>query len=311
VGHHGHGHAHGHGRGDRPVRGAEQAASPARLAWAIVLNAGLGIVQVIVGVVVTSVAVLADAGHQAVDAAGLGVALVAVRLVARPATARRTFGWARVDALGAVLSGLVLIATMAWVAVEAVRRLVHPDHVGGWGVLVIGLVGVVVNGLSIVVVGRHDEQLSLRAARLHLVTDLAGSLAVAVTGALVLGVGWERADPVISLLLVALVVRSCWQLLGSAGDVLLDRSPAHIDVAQLEAAVRGHDGVLDVHHLHVWSLGGGETAVSAHVVIDGEHTVHHAQAHLASLESMLATRFGIDHVTLQVECHECATPAHR
>lgn len=302
-----HEHAHGEGSG----RDHHGDAGAGRLGLAIVLNAGFGIAQIVAGLAFTSVAVLADAGHQAVDAIGLGLALVAIRLVARPATAHRTFGWARADALGAALSAIVLLGSLVWVAVESARRLVHPDDVAGVGVLVMGVLGVAINGSSLAVVGRHDHQLSLRAARLHLLTDLAGSVAVAGVGALVMITGWERADPIVSLLLVALVGWSCWGLLVSSSDVLLDRSPSHVDASQIEAAVRDQEGVLDVHHLHVWSLGSGETAVSAHVVVDGAHTVHHAQQHIAALDALLAERFDIHHVTLQVECHECATPAHR
>lgn len=300
-------HQHEH----HPHPRADDGASGGRLAAAIVLNAGFGAVQIVTGLLFGSVAILADAGHQVVDACGLALALVAVRLAARPATSRRTFGWARADALGAMLSGVVLLASVVWVAIESLRRLVHPGDVSGVGVLVVGVVGIAVNGLGLLVVGRHDHRLSLRAARLHLLADLGGSVAVAMAGAAIVLTGWERVDPIASLAVVVLVAWSCWQLFVSASDVLLDRSPSHVDAEQIDAAVRTHDGVRDVHHLHVWSLGNGETAVSAHVVIDGEHTVHHAQEHIAVLESMLAERFDVHHVTLQVECHDCAAPAHR
>ena len=296
----GHG-GHGHSAADAPLAG---------IAVAVVLNAALAVGQVVAGVVFHSVAVLADAGHQVVDAAGLVLGLVAVRLARRPATARRTWGWGRADAVGAQISAVVLIGSLVWVLIEASRRLAHPESVQGLGVVVIGVLGTVVNGGSLLAIGHAKEHLSIRAARLHLLGDFAGSLLLIVTGLLVRYTGWDRLDPIASLLLSVLLVHSAVQLLRHSTAVLLDAAPDHLDVAEIVELVRAEGQVRDLHHVHVWTIAPGVTALSGHLAVEGALSVHDAQADVQRVELLLRQRFGISHTTLQVECHPCATPAH-
>lgn len=279
--------------------------------WGVAtLNVGLGVAQLVGGLAFASVALLADTLHQAIDAVGLVISAVALTLAARPATRRRTFGWGRADALGALVSGLVLAASTVWIVWESIERLGSPAAVDGWGVIALGVAGALINGGSARFLGRSHE-LSVRAARLHLLTDMAGSLGVVLSGVVVTTTGWDRIDPVISLLISVTVIYATVRLLVRAANMLLDATPAGIDVGEVEAAMRSVDGVTDVHHLHVWSLSPSDVAVTAHVEMEGEDaTVHVAQATAQEIEAVLSERFGITHTTVQVECHPCEAPDH-
>ena len=289
-----------------PVRGVE------RTIWlALGLNAALAAGQIVVSFRAGSVAVLADAAHQGVDALGLGLSALTMWLRRRPATGRRTFGWQRADAVGAQLSGVLLSAALLWVVWESVHRLFDPTPVRGGPVVLIGLIGMAVNGGSALAIGRgHDHQLSVRAARLHLLGDFAGSVVVVASGLLVEAFGWNRIDSVASLIVTALVARSVIRLLRQSTDVLLDAVPAGIDLDRMRADILALPGVNDVHHLHVWSMGPGQPALSAHLTVDGKLNVHDAQEHVHAVRALLYASYGIDHVTVEVECHPCLEPDH-
>ncbi len=290
--------------------GSDGSLSVRRLWGVATLNVALGVAQLMGGLAFASVALLADTLHQAIDAVGLVISAVALTLAARPATRRRTFGWGRADALGALVSGLVLAASTVWIVWESVERLGSPAEVDGWGVVALGVAGALINGGSARFLGRSHE-LSVRAARLHLLTDMAGSLGVVLSGLVVATTGWDRIDPVISLLISATVIFATVRLLVRAANMLLDATPTGIDVAEVEAAMRSVADVTDVHHLHVWSLSPNDVAVTAHVEMEGEDaTVHAAQATAQEIEALLAERFGITHTTVQVECHACEAPDH-
>ncbi len=250
-----------------------------RLAIAAGANTLFGVVQVVAGLAIGSVVVLADAAHQAVDAFGLITALVAVRVARRPATNAWSYGFGKADALGGFVSALLLLGSVAWIVVESVRRLIEPAAVEGGAVIVIGLLAIVVNGAGVLLVGHGhgDEAMSLRAARLHLLTDLAGSVVVVVAGVLLVATDLAWIDPVASLVVSAAVVWSVVRLIRSATAVLLDRSPSDVSTGQIAALMTEHADVDLVHHVHVRSLGGGRHTASAHVVVQDEMTVHRAQ----------------------------------
>lgn len=282
------------------------------------MNGGFGIAQVVGGLVIGSVAVLADAAHQGADATGLLIALAAALLVRRPPSARRSFGWARADALGAQLSASLLLASLAWLGWESIDRLRHPVDVSAGGVSAFGAVGIGVNALGLLLLRGshaghghgHAEGLSIRAARLHLLTDLGGSVVVLVAGLGVAATGSDRIDPVASLLISAAAVVATVALLRQATGVLLDRVPAHLDLDEVSAALSSEPGVEEVHHLHLWSMGSSGVALSAHVRLTGDLALHEAQERTREFEDLLAHRFGIRHTTLQVECHDCEAPSH-
>jgi len=283
-----------------------------RLGLAAVANVSFAVVQVVVGLAIGSVVVLADAAHQAVDALGLVTALIALRIARRSADDRFTYGLGKSDALGGLLSALLLVASVAWIVWESVTRLFSPEEVDGGGVIAIGIVAVVVNAASVVLVGHghgHD-QISLRAARLHLLTDLAGSFIVVASGVLLAAGGPAWIDPLASLVLSAAVLWSTRRLTVAATQLLLDRVPARLTTGAVVDALMGHHAVDAVHHVHLRSLGGGDVSVTAHIVVDGARSVHDAQTTVEQLSALLQREQGIGHATLQLECHDCADDVH-
>lgn len=280
-----------------------------RLGIAAGVNVAFAIIQVVVGLAIGSVVVLADAAHQVVDALGLLTALVAAVLASRPASSEMSFGWGKADALGGFVSSLLLLGSIGWILFEAVRRLLDPVSVDGGGVLAMGLVAIAVNGGSVWVLGHGHEHghdhLSMRAARLHLLTDLAGSVIVVFAGLLLYLTTASWIDPIASLVVSLLVVRSTWRLLGTATAELLDRAPGHIDADAVLAHLSTQPGVEHVHHVHVRSLGQKRTSVTAHVVVAGEQTLHDAQDQIGLLTNVLERDLGIGHATIQLECHAC------
>ena len=278
-----------------------------RLAAATVLNVGFGVVQVVVGIIIGSVVVLADAAHQAVDALGLITALAALSVARRPANRTWTFGFGKADALGGFVSAMLLIGSVIWIVFESVRRLFDPEPVSGAGVITIGLIAIAVNGLGVVLVGHgHGEDaMSLRAARLHLITDLLGSVIVVIAGVLLVAGAPAWVDPVASLILSAAVLWSTWKIARASVGVLLDRVPERLTSDAVVAMLAEQPGVDQVHHVHLRPLGGGTVSVTAHVVVDGEMSVHDAQRTLDDLSGVLLVEHDISHATLQLECHEC------
>lgn len=280
--------------------------APGRLVAAATANSGFAVVQVIVGISLGSVVVLADAAHQVVDAVGLLTALGAVLLAARPTSGVMSFGWGKSDALGGLISGLLLLGSIGWIVLESVSRLFDPVDVDGRGVIVIGIVAVAVNGLSVLaLVGNGHSSLSLRAARLHLLTDLAGSFIVILAGVALTGTSANWIDPAASLFLSAVVLRATIGLVRSAGQELLDRTPDGLSIDAVTDVLRRQPGVDLVHHVHVRPLGQRRTSVTAHVVMSGEPTLHDAQVELVNLNAALSNELGVSHSTLQLECHPC------
>jgi cobalt-zinc-cadmium efflux system protein len=274
----------------------------AAVLWAnILLMAG----EALAGTALHSLALVADAVHRLSDVSGLAIALVALRLMDRPATPRHTFGLQRAEVLAAQANGLILLAASGWVVYEAVLRLVHPVHVSGGGLLLIASLGLVVSlGSAWLLRGSLGGGLNMRAAFLHMATDAAGSAGAMVAGLLILVADIPRADPAASLLISALVVFAAWTLLRDTARVLLEGTPRGMDPQIVERSLRTAGGVRDVHHLHLWNLASDVPALSAHVVLSDAHTMHDAQIEGDRLKAMLVERFGIEHSTLELECHE-------
>ena len=303
------GHEHTHGSGHAGHSHDHSEVSNTRLALAAAVNVGFAFVQVIVGLALGSVVVLADALHQVVDAVGLLTALVALVLLRRPATSSMSYGWGKADALGGYTSGLLLLGSIVWIVYEAVGRFFNPVEVDGGGVVLIGIAGIVVNGASVLILG-EGEHLSLKAARLHLLVDLAGSVVVVLAGLLLQGTSYTWIDPVASLLVNMLVLHGTYNLLRAAGGELLDRSPVGADIDEIEALIKATSGFDEVHHIHTRSLGPGSASMTAHVVIDDALGLHDAQEAMHAVQHDLAEQFGIAHSTIQLECHTCEDVAH-
>lgn len=278
-----------------------------RLVAAAGSNVGFAVVQVVVGLAIGSVVVLADAAHQTVDAIGLLTALVAVRMAQRAPDERFTYGLGKSDALGGFVSALLLMGSVVWIVFESIRRLSEPAEVSGASVIIIGVIAIAVNGVGVLLVGHShgEDAISLRAARLHLLTDLAGSFVVVAAGVLLTMGGPLWIDPAASLVLSVAVLWVTWRLLAAAAAILLDRTPRRLSATEVAVVLGGQDGVGDVHHVHVRALGGGRLSASAHVVVDGERSVHDAQATVERLSAVLLAEHAVEHTTIQLECHPC------
>jgi cobalt-zinc-cadmium efflux system protein len=303
--HHGHDHAHD------PVSSGH----PGRLVGVLGVNFAFTVAQVVGGLAAGSLALLADAAHNGIDVVGLGMAAVAVALARRPAGPRHTYGLRRAEAMAAQVSALLLLVSLGWVAWSAVARLRDGSatDVDGGLVALLALLGLAVNGGGALVLRTGtggSAAIATRAALLHLLADAVTSAAVLVAGIAIAVTGADWIDPATSLAVAAVVAIAAIRLLRESVGILLDVTPSSVDTAEMTAAMEAVDGVSAVHHLHVWSLAEREVAVSAHVVVDGPTTLHDTEETLASLQTLLADRFGIAHPTLQLECHPCEDLEH-
>ncbi|MGK5113842.1 MULTISPECIES: cation diffusion facilitator family transporter [unclassified Geodermatophilus] len=294
-----HGHAHG------PATAS--AAHRRRLAVVLALTVAVMVAEVVGAVVSGSLALLADAGHMATDALGIGLALGAVTLAQRPARGRRTFGWQRLEILAAVANGLLLLGVAGYVLVEAVRRFGDPPEIGSGVMLAVAGVGLVVNlgGLALLHRGRGDS-LNVRGAYLEVLADALGSVAVIVAAVVIATTGWTPADTVASLAIGVLVLPRAWSLLRDAVDVLLEAAPRGVDLDSVRAHVLAVDGVIGVHDLHAWTITSGLPVLSAHVVVTDEALeAGHGGRVLDALCECLGGHFDVAHCTFQLE-----SPSH-
>jgi len=261
--------------------------------------------EIVAGLLGHSLALLADAGHMLTDAAALGFAVVASAMAARPAVGRWTFGYSRLEILAAQANGLTLGLIAVWIIWSAIHRLIDPHDVRGGLVLVVALAGALVSLVASVVLARASRMsLNVRGAFLHVATDVAAFAAAALAGGLILATGWDRFDPIASLLVAALMLWSSAQLLRESTLIFLERAPRDADPESIGRALVGEQDVVEVHDLHVWTVTSGFPAFSAHVLVEPGADCHAARRRL---ERMLAERFGLTHTTLQVEHAERAT----
>jgi cobalt-zinc-cadmium efflux system protein len=287
-----HSHSHSHHDNCRHV-------NRRRLAITLALVTGYMVAEVIGGWIANSLALLADAGHMLSDAAALALSLFAMWIALRPPDPRRTFGYYRAEILAALVNGAALVAIAIFLIVEAVQRIGQPPEVKGQLMLAIAVGGLVVNVASLVLLhsGRH-ESLNIRGAWLHVVTDTLGSIGTITAAALVWWRGWYWADPAISLGISALVIYSAWELLNESVAVLMESTPRHIDAEGVRDAILQVEGVEAVHDLHIWTIASGFESLSAHVVVaDGRE----GRTMLHELREELHAKFGIDHITIQLE----------
>ena len=296
----------GHSHGPISTHGAAQR----RALWiSLALNGGFMGAEIVGGVLFGSLALLADAAHMGSDVVGLVIALVAARLVQRPASGGHTYGWRRAEALGAQANAATLLAVAAWVLVEAQRRINNPHPVEGGPVLLIAVLGLAVNVASAVLLARAAQgNLNMRGAFVHMVADAAGSVGVIAAAIIVLTTGATWADPVISMLLAVLIAWSALGLLRATTRVLLEAAPDGLEPDDVAATLLAAIQVTDVHHLHVWTVSSDQSALSAHVVLDGEPSLRDAQATGEDLKALLARHHDIHHATLELECHPCPHP---
>ena len=271
------------------------------LTWALVLTGIFGIVEAVGGWLAGSLALLSDAGHMFTDTAALGLALFAQWIARRPPSVRATYGYARAEVLAAFVNALALLALVVFIVVEAVRRMLAPQPVAGGMVLVIALAGMLVNVVSAWILSRAGGSLNAKSALLHVLSDLLGSVAAVVAGAVIMFTGWTPIDPILSIFVSLLIVRSTWRLLAQSTGVLMEGVPAHLDYEEVGRALSQVAGVTAVHDLHVWQMSSERAALSAHLLI--REPAQWPQT-LAAAQRLLAERFDIDHVTLQPTWHQ-------
>jgi cobalt-zinc-cadmium efflux system protein len=287
--------AHGHSGGPGPARGRDARA----LTIVLAMTAALAVAELVGGLVSDSLALIADAGHMVSDVGSLALALGALWLARRPATAQMSFGFRRAEILAALFNGVALVAIAIWIFVEAAQRLSDPPEILAWTTLAIALVGLAVNVLGVVILRRSGgRSLNLRAATLHVIADLLGSVGVIVAAVVILATGWLYADPVVSILIGVLVLASSWRVLRESLGVLLEAAPEGIDAEAVGRRMASVEGVSEVHDLHIWTITSGFPALSAHVLVPEGDDCH---ARRRELSEMLLRDFGIAHTTLQVE----------
>jgi cobalt-zinc-cadmium efflux system protein len=289
----GHGHSH-----------RETAASRSRgvLLWALAITGGILVVEAAGAVWTGSLALAADAGHMLTDVGGLGLALFASWIAARPPTPAKTYGYYRVEILAATVNALLLLAVAGLILLEAYHRLRMPRQVLGGPMLAIAAVGLAANLAAAWWLHRDArESLNVRAAYLEVLGDAVSSLGVIVAALVVMGTGVTLVDPLVSALIALFIVPRTWALLRQAVNVLLEGTPAHLDLGEIEAAMIQIPGARRVHDLHVWTLTSGREAMSAHVVIDD---VRQSERLLEALHAVLHARFGIDHTTIQLDVEQ-------
>lgn len=292
-----------------PMEATGREVARRRLSLILPLMTAYMVAEVVGGWLTNSLALLADAGHMLSDVAALALTLFAMWVARRPATAVRTFGYYRAEILAALANGATLVAVAVYVFVEAWQRLKAPPDVLGGQMLAIASGGLVVNVVGLWVLRESkSESLNVRGAWLHVLGDAFGSVGAIASGALVWAFGWNWADPVASVAIGLLILYSSWELIKEAVSVLMESVPANVDLDAIRATLRGIDGVEEVHELHVWSISSGIVSLSGHLVVRAPLRAHGYV--LAESRALLAARFGINHVTIQVEPVACGEDVH-
>jgi cobalt-zinc-cadmium efflux system protein len=261
--------------------------------------AAFSLVEFLGGLWSGSLALLADAGHMLTDAASLGFSLAAHIISQRPASHRHSYGLARTEVIAAFVNSLALLAVVVWLVIEGIDRVAHPVAVNGRAVFIIGSAGVAVNLLVAWVLSRDRENINIRAALLHVLGDLLGSVAALIAGLIIMYTGYTVVDPLLSMLVSGLILRSTFGVLRESTMVLLDSVPSEVHYPSVGKALASIAGVISVHDLHIWSMVPGQGAVSAHLLID---RIERWPAILREARHLLKRDYDIEHVTLQPEC---------
>jgi cobalt-zinc-cadmium efflux system protein len=291
--------AHRVGSGSAAALGERREDSRRRMWIALAINVAMLGVEIAGGIITGSLALLADAGHLLSDVGSIGLGLAAAALASRPGSGRRTFGYQRSEVFAALVNGIALVVVSLLIAVAAIGRLSDPPEISGGGVLIFGLLSLAGNVLATVVLaGGQRTDINLEGVLRHSAADALGSLAVVAAGAIVLAGGSEIVDPIVSLLISALILISCWRLIREPFDILMEAAPADLDMEELGTSLCSVEGVRAVHDVHVWTLTPGFPAITAHVVVAQSTDRDLIRRRL---EVELGQRFGIEHTTLQME----------
>jgi cobalt-zinc-cadmium efflux system protein len=304
--HHPHPHAqpHAHPLGDRvgeASRELDHATPVRRLRAALIVTAVFLVVEVVGGFLSNSLALLADAGHMLTDVAALALSLFVAWFSRQPASPAKTYGYLRWEVLAAFLNGATLLLISVWIVWEAALRLRTPEPLGSGLMLVVAIAGLIVNVIAARMLHAHGaSSLNVRAAYLHVLGDLLGSVGTVAAAVIIRWTGWLAADPIASILMAALILRGAWRLVRESVDVLLESSPSHISLGSVRAQLEAIPGVESVHDLHVWTVTSGLVAMSAHAIVRESDRHQHVLEHVHDAMRL----FGIDHVTVQLERRE-------
>lgn len=293
---HGHGPDAGHAGHSH---GVSADSDFSKLALVLALILAFMAVEVVAGILASSLALLSDAAHMLTDAVAIGLSLLVVRLAQRPAKGAMTYGLKRTEILSAQFNGATLLVLAGLIIYEGIRRLINPPTVAGAAVLIVALVGIAVNLAATWTLSRANRQsMNVEGAFRHIVTDLFAFIATAIAGAVILITGYGRADGIASLLIAAIMLKAAYGLLRDSGRVFLEAAPRGIDPDTIGNAMAAQPDVVEVHDLHVWEVTSGFPALSAHVLVAADSNCH---ATRRALEAMLHDRFELEHTTLQVD----------
>ena len=291
-------HLHAHGAGDAKHEHFAEERSLKVLGWALVLTLSFAVVEVVAGFMSNSLALISDAGHMVTDAAALGLALLAQLIAKRPPSARHSFGFARAEALAAFVNALLMLGVVGWILFEAAHRYARPEPVAGAMVFVVAAIGLAINIVVIWILSHDKHSLNTRAALVHVMGDLLGSVAALVAGAVIYLSGWTQIDPLLSVLVSLLILKSTFSILGQSYHFLMEGVPHQIDYLKVGVDLAHVPGVLSVHDLHVWDMSPGHPALIGHLEIS---ELSQWPQVLQAVKQMLLDKHGIDHVTLQAE----------
>ncbi|MES2151985.1 MAG: cation diffusion facilitator family transporter [Pseudomonadota bacterium] len=293
-------HLHAHHDGDAKHAHYFEARRQSALAWALGLTLCFAVVELVAGFTSNSLALISDAGHMVTDAAALGLALLAQMIAKRPPSARHSFGFGRAEALAAFVNGLVMLAVVGWIVFEALGRFRTPQPVQGAMVFVVAFIGLIINVVVAWVLSKDKQSVNTRAALVHVMGDLLGSVAAIVAGAVIYLTGWVQIDPLLSLFVSLLILKSTFGVLAESYHFLMEGVPHQIDYLEVGADLAQIGGVVSVHDLHVWDMSPGQPALIGHLEIDD---LDAWPLVLKAVKAMLLAKHGIDHVTLQPEAH--------
>lgn len=298
--HSNHGHSHAHSHSHANAAGGDEW----RIGVAFLIIVTFMAVEIVGGLLSGSLALLADGGHMVSDAVALGMSWFAIRIGKRPADEARSYGYRRLEVLAAFLNGCTLFVIAGWIVFEAIRRFAAPLHVLGGTMLVVAVAGLLANVVAFLLLnGGNRENLNMRSAWLHVLGDILGFVVAIVAAGIILWTGWSPIDPLLSVLVALLILKSAYEIVRSSAHILLEGTPAHLDLASVLADLNAAVPVgADVHHLHIWSLTAEQSLATFHVRCTNQAD---AASVIATLNDRLKNHFGIAHSTIQVETEPC------